>query len=167
MTLVLIEASLRSLLAGLVVAIGLRVFRVHNVVAQKAAWGLVLTAALAMPLLLPTVGRSQLLPASVSIPLPAHPMTLLEELQARILARNPAGRMPKPAASAVPQDKSKQDEESASPAPETGRAAPDKESQFSAVRSQNPVAPKEAIAYSASWCRHAQLAAAWPHRVLF
>ena len=40
MTLVLIEASLRSLLAGLVVAIGLRVFRVHNVVAQKAAWGL-------------------------------------------------------------------------------------------------------------------------------
>jgi len=86
---VLIESALRSLLAGLVVAIGLRVFRIHNVVAQKAAWGLVLTAALAMPWLLPTVGRWQLLPESASIVLPAHPMTLLEELQARILAKKP------------------------------------------------------------------------------
>ena len=57
---VLIEAALRSLLAGLVVAVGLRLFRIHNVVAQKAAWGLVLAAALAMPWLLPAVGQWRL-----------------------------------------------------------------------------------------------------------
>jgi hypothetical protein len=50
----LIEAALRSLLFGLVVAIGLRAFRVRNVVAQKAAWTFVLVAAFAMPLLRPS-----------------------------------------------------------------------------------------------------------------
>src|SRR6516225_1481717 len=99
MFLVLIEAALRSLLVGMVVAIGLRVFRVHNVVAQKAAWGLVLTAALAMPWLLPAAARWQVLPASASIALPAHPMTLLEELQARILAKNHSVRIPQTIAS--------------------------------------------------------------------
>src|SRR5579864_8630503 len=125
MILVLIEAALRSLLVGMVVALGLRVLRVHNVVAQKAAWGLVLTAALAMPWLLPTMGRWQFLPAGASIVLPAHPMTLLEELQARILAKNPSGRMPRPKASAIPQDKSLPDEGPASSASGTVRTAPD------------------------------------------
>ncbi len=82
---VLIEAALRSILVGMVVAVGLRIFRIHNVVAQKAAWGLVLTAALAMPWLLPTVGRWQLLPESASIVIPAHPMTLL----ARVTGTDP------------------------------------------------------------------------------
>jgi BlaR1 peptidase M56/Putative adhesin len=124
---VLIEAALRSLLVGLVVAVGLRVFRIHNVVAQKAAWGLVLTAALAMPWLLPTVGRWRILPESASIVIPAHPMTLLQELQARILAKNPSGRMPQPNVWAVPQDKSTQGQESEGSAPETASTRPAKE----------------------------------------
>lgn len=86
----LIEAALRSLLVGLVVAIGLRVFRVRNVVAQKAAWTFVLVAALAMPLLRPLTARWHVLPAGPSILLPAHPMTLLEELQAKIQAHAPS-----------------------------------------------------------------------------
>ena len=85
---IFIEAALRSLLAGLAVAVGLRIFRVRNVMAQKAAWGLVLVSALAMPLLLPVTAQWHLLPAGVNVILPAHPMTLLEELQARIQAKS-------------------------------------------------------------------------------
>jgi len=146
---VLIEAALRSLLVGLVVAVGLRVFRIHNVVAQKAAWGLVLTAALAMPWLLPTVARWQILPESASIVLPAHPMTLLEELQARILAKNPSGRMPQPIAWAVPQGKSTQEEESEGSAPETAPTRPTKEIQPASSRRQQAAVPTAPITYSA------------------
>jgi beta-lactamase regulating signal transducer with metallopeptidase domain len=85
---IFIEAALRSLLFGLAVAVGLRMFRVRNVLAQKAAWGLVLVSALAMPLLLPVTAQWNLLPARVNVVLPAHPMTLLEELQARIQAKS-------------------------------------------------------------------------------
>jgi BlaR1 peptidase M56/Putative adhesin len=146
---VLIEAALRSLLVGLVVAVGMRVFRIHNVVAQKAAWGLVLTAALAMPWLLPTVGRWQLLPESASIVLPAHPMTLLEDLQARILAKNPSGRMPEPNALAVPQGKSTEAEESEGSAPGTTRTRPAKEIQPASVNRQQSAIPTVPITYSA------------------
>ena len=149
MILVLIEAALRSILVGLVVAVGLRAFRVHNVVARKAAWGLVLTAALAMPWLLPTIGRWQLLPASVSIALPAHPMTLLEELQAWILAKNPSGRMAKPNAWAAPQDKSREVEGSAGAPPESTRTSPDKESQSIPARRQKDTVAKDPMIYSA------------------
>ena len=85
---IFIEAALRSLLVGLAVAVGLRMFRVRNVLAQKAAWGLVLVSALAMPLLLPVSAEWNLLPATVNVVLPAHPMTLLEELQARIQSKS-------------------------------------------------------------------------------
>ena len=85
---VFIDAALRSLLVALVVAVGLGILRVRNVLAQKAAWGLVLVSALAMPLLLPVTAEWHLLPAGVNIVLPAHPMTLLEELQALIQARS-------------------------------------------------------------------------------
>jgi beta-lactamase regulating signal transducer with metallopeptidase domain len=85
---VFIEAALRSLLVALVVAIGLSILRVRNVLAQKAAWGLVLVSALAMPLLLPITAEWHLGPAELNIVLPAHPMTLLEELQAPIQARS-------------------------------------------------------------------------------
>jgi hypothetical protein len=81
---ILIEAGLRSLLFGLVVAIAVRAFRVRNVVAQKSAWIFVLIAAFAMPLLRPVTARWHILPASANILLPTHPMTLLEELQAKI-----------------------------------------------------------------------------------
>jgi beta-lactamase regulating signal transducer with metallopeptidase domain len=87
----LIEASLRSLLFGLVVAIGLRAFRVRNVVAQKSAWTFVLVAAFAMPLLRPITAQWHILPAGADILLPAHPMTLLEELQAKIQAHGGSG----------------------------------------------------------------------------
>lgn len=53
----ILEAALRSLLLALAVAIGLRIFTVRNVLAQKAAWGLVLASALLMPLMLPIGAR--------------------------------------------------------------------------------------------------------------
>lgn len=88
---VFIEAALRSLVVGLAVAVGLRLFRVSNVPAQKAAWSFVLISALAMPLLLPITAQWDFLPARLNVVLPAHPMTLLEELQARILAKSGSG----------------------------------------------------------------------------
>jgi hypothetical protein len=50
MILTLLEAAIRALVVALTVWAGLRLFRVANVLALKAAWGLVLAAALAMPL---------------------------------------------------------------------------------------------------------------------
>jgi beta-lactamase regulating signal transducer with metallopeptidase domain len=88
MTPIFIEAALRSLLVASAVAVGLRMFRVRNVQAQKAAWSLVLLSALAMPLLLPVTAEWNLLPARVNVVVPAHPMTLLEELQAWIQSKN-------------------------------------------------------------------------------
>jgi beta-lactamase regulating signal transducer with metallopeptidase domain len=84
---VFVEAALRSLLAGLAVALGLRLFRIGNVLAQKTAWGLVLVSAFAMPLLLPVTATWNLLPTSVSVVLPADPMAGVEHLEARIEAR--------------------------------------------------------------------------------
>ncbi|MGD0736718.1 MAG: M56 family metallopeptidase [Terracidiphilus sp.] len=60
---VLIEAALRALVVALAVGTGLRLLRVRNVLAQKVAWGLVLAASLAMPLVM----RWQWLPASAQI----------------------------------------------------------------------------------------------------
>jgi beta-lactamase regulating signal transducer with metallopeptidase domain len=64
---VLLESALRALLAALVLMAGLRLFRVVNVLALKGAWGLVLLAALAMPMLM----RTPWLPAWAAIRLPA------------------------------------------------------------------------------------------------
>ena len=70
---ILIEAALRALVVALTVGTGLRLFRVSNVLAQKAAWGLVLAAAVAMPLMM----RWQVLPAPVTVRVPVAlwPMT--------------------------------------------------------------------------------------------
>ena len=46
----MLEAALRALLAAVAVWAGLGALRISNVVVQKAAWGLVLVAAIAMPL---------------------------------------------------------------------------------------------------------------------
>ena len=46
------EAAIRMLVVALFVGGGLRLLRVRNVLAQKAAWGLVLGAAIAMPALM-------------------------------------------------------------------------------------------------------------------
>ncbi|KAA6458208.1 hypothetical protein DYQ86_20010 [Acidobacteria bacterium AB60] len=92
MILTLIEAAVRSLIVGLAVFAALRLFRIRNVVAQKVALELVLIGAISMPLLLPVAERLQVLPAETTIVLPARPMTLLEELQARILAGVRSGK---------------------------------------------------------------------------
>jgi len=63
----LLESAARALLAACVLWAALRVLRVRNVPAQKIAWGLVLAAALAMPLLM----RRQWLPAWAEVKLPA------------------------------------------------------------------------------------------------
>jgi predicted nucleic acid-binding Zn-ribbon protein len=63
----LVESALRALMMALAVWAGLRVFRVSNVVAQKAAWGLVLVCAVAVPLVM----RWQVLPPSMAIKVPA------------------------------------------------------------------------------------------------
>jgi beta-lactamase regulating signal transducer with metallopeptidase domain len=57
MTTLLIEAALRSLLLALAVGTALALFRVRNVLAEKAAWILVLAAALMMPLMLVLAAR--------------------------------------------------------------------------------------------------------------
>lgn len=59
----LVEAALRALVVALIVWAGLRVLRVRAVVMQKAAWGLVLAAAIAMPFLM----RWQWLPSYAQI----------------------------------------------------------------------------------------------------
>jgi hypothetical protein len=48
----LMEAALRSLLLGLAVWLGLRIFRVHSPHLQMTAWTVVLVASLAMPMLM-------------------------------------------------------------------------------------------------------------------
>ncbi len=74
-----VEAALRSLLVAAMVGAGLRALRVRNVLVQKAAWGAVLAAALAMPLLMPAAARWQLLPGA-TLRLPAHPLESLRAL---------------------------------------------------------------------------------------
>ena len=81
------ESALRSVLLALAVWVGLRVFSVRNVLAQKVAWGLVLASALAMPVVLPMTEHWSVLPANVRVTIPADPENLLEELQARLQAR--------------------------------------------------------------------------------
>jgi beta-lactamase regulating signal transducer with metallopeptidase domain len=94
----LLEAALRSVLLALAVWAGLRIFGVRNVLAQKAAWGLVLVSALAMPILLPYAAHWSVLPANVRVVIPDDPQTLLEELQARIKT----SPQPRPLSEAVP-----------------------------------------------------------------
>jgi beta-lactamase regulating signal transducer with metallopeptidase domain len=62
-----LEAALRALAAAVVLWAAMRLLRVENVLAQKAAWGLVLAAALAMPLLM----RAPLLPEWAAVRIPA------------------------------------------------------------------------------------------------
>lgn len=113
---VLIDAAFRSLFVGLIVVIGLRAFRIRNVFALKTTLGLVLVAAMAMPMLIPIANRLQILPASASLVLPEHPMTLLEELQAKIQAKSGSNELPKTVADPLSAANSPQIEESSGPA---------------------------------------------------
>jgi beta-lactamase regulating signal transducer with metallopeptidase domain len=67
---ILVDSAARSLLLAAVVAAGLALSRTRNVVAQKAAWTLVLAAALLMPALAPWAGRIPGLPRVAAIPVP-------------------------------------------------------------------------------------------------
>ena len=97
----LMESAVRSLLVALVVWTGLRAFRIGNVLAQKAAWGLVLAAALVMPVVQPLAARWQ--PSGAVFVLPAHPFNLLAAVwPAPRAAGAPLANAPAPsAASAV------------------------------------------------------------------
>src|SRR5579862_1025575 len=64
---ILLEAVVRALVAACVLGVVLRLLRVRNVPAQKAAWGLVLVTAMAMPFAM----RWQWLPAWAAVKLPA------------------------------------------------------------------------------------------------
>ncbi len=90
----LVEAAFRSVFLALAVWMLLGVLKVRNVMAQKAAWGLVLAGALAMPLVLPMASHWSVLPANVRVVLPADPETMLEELQARIQAGTTPAQKP-------------------------------------------------------------------------
>jgi hypothetical protein len=76
----MIEAALRSLLLALAVWAGLRAFRVRNVLAQKAAWGMVLAAASVMPLLLHWQLSHELSVAGPVLILPSNRVTALRGL---------------------------------------------------------------------------------------
>lgn len=143
---VLIEAALRSLLVGLAVAVGLRVFRVRYVCAQKAAWDLVLIAALSMPLLLPITAQWQFVRASIV--LPAHPMALLEELQATIQTKSSSGSRTKPHATATPKTNSPRTERASLPALDQLHARHVKESPVGSFQSEQTLTPAESIAES-------------------
>jgi beta-lactamase regulating signal transducer with metallopeptidase domain len=82
----LIEAALRSLLLACAVWAGLRVFRVRNVVAQKAAWGLVLCSALLMPLIAPMAAR--VLPVGATWTLPTEPAPTATTVKPPVAARS-------------------------------------------------------------------------------
>jgi hypothetical protein len=77
----LIDAALRSLLVAVAVWAALRGLQVRNVVAQKAAWGLVLAAAAAMPWLLPVTAGWRMIPAGATVVLPAAPLKMLAALR--------------------------------------------------------------------------------------
>ena len=102
----IIEAALRSVLVAVAVWTGLRIFRVRNVVAEKAAWGLVLASALLMPLLLPYAASLPGLPSSAMLVLPTDPDTLLGEIRAQMRPEpvaQPSAQSPQqPLASAAP-----------------------------------------------------------------
>jgi beta-lactamase regulating signal transducer with metallopeptidase domain len=92
---VLIEAGLRAMLVALTVWAGLRCLRVSNVLAQKAAWVLVLTAAVSMPLAM----RWQWLPASMSLRVPASWLQIRSQAQptqAAALKPSASGEMAAP-----------------------------------------------------------------------
>ena len=97
-----VEAALRSLLLALAVGVGLRLFRVRNVLAQKAAWGLVLAASIVMPFLVPLAGHWQVLPSGATVNLPAHPLSLLMSQLSRLDSQSAAPAVQVPRESTVP-----------------------------------------------------------------
>ena len=101
-----------------------------------------------IPVLIETAFRSLFVgSANASIVLPAHPMTLLEELQARIQAKSGSSGIPKPIAASIPTANSPQTERFSGPAfdstltPDTNEPGPS--------NTQPASAPAESVADSA------------------
>jgi beta-lactamase regulating signal transducer with metallopeptidase domain len=125
------EAALRSLLVAMAVWAGLRVFRVSNVVAQKAAWGLVLASAVLMPVLLPYAARLSVLPSRAALVLPPDPETLLGKIREQMrpapvpvpLSQSPRQSLvpstPQPVVSNLPEPETDDAEDSAAPSVST------------------------------------------------
>ena len=161
----LVEAALRSVLVATAVWAGLRVFRVSNVVAQKAAWGLVLAAAVAMPALLPVAARLPGLPERAMLVLPADPDTLLGEIRAQMHpapAPQPADSTPQSLAPAASPSPAVAGVSSAAPATVADAASPPVAASFIAARtvvdySANPrptlLARIGSIVRGVSWTR--------------
>ena len=84
----LVEAAIRSIGVALIVGMGLRLFRVRNVLAQKAAWSLVLAAAMMMPIAQSLPRSWQGIPVSMTVHLPAMhmPATVWRQGQAAAVA---------------------------------------------------------------------------------
>ncbi len=152
---ILIQAALRSLLVGLIVAAGLRALRIRNVFAQKTALGLVLLGALAMPLLMPIAQRLELLPVNASIVFPSRPMTLLEELQARILAKSGSRNPARPLAGPATTENSPQTESASGPTPDIASTPGDNES--GSRTTQLTLSPAETVSVSAPAAKVPQL----------
>lgn len=86
MTAIIVEAALRSLVFAVAVGIGLRLLRVSNVPVRKAAWSVVLIAALAMPWLMRLPASKFDARFGFSLPLPLeHAVT--QPLPARSMPR--------------------------------------------------------------------------------
>jgi beta-lactamase regulating signal transducer with metallopeptidase domain/DUF4097 and DUF4098 domain-containing protein YvlB len=79
------ESALRSLILASIVWAGLRLFRVHNVVAQRSAWTAVLVCSLLMPFALPFTAHWRPL-SFATIPAPAP----LHRLQSAFASAQPA-----------------------------------------------------------------------------
>jgi beta-lactamase regulating signal transducer with metallopeptidase domain len=75
------EAALRSLLLALAVWAALGIFRVRNVQAEKAAWTLVLAAAVAMPLLVVALRSARFPAPKLVLPAMMTPRAILAEGQ--------------------------------------------------------------------------------------
>lgn len=124
-----LEAALRGLLAASVVWAGLRALRVANVVVLKAAWGIVLIAAVALPFAPKWLG----MPAWTALRLPAFPTLSLPQHPVASSTTEPIRQAVSPspalaARSAVPQ---------AEPAPYSSPSI--SESQFDSVASSDAV----------------------------
>jgi beta-lactamase regulating signal transducer with metallopeptidase domain len=101
----LIESALRPLIVAMAVWIGLRIFRVGNVLTQKAVWGLVLAVAVFMPVLLPVATRLPGLPVRAIVVLPSDPDTLLGEIRSQMRpapAQEPSEAVPEAILHATP-----------------------------------------------------------------
>jgi len=95
---VMVDAAARSLLLAATVGMGLLVLRTRNVVAQKAAWMLVLASAMLMPVVAPWAERMPWVPAQAIMNLPRSEWPAAHRARSAETARNaPVSRAVSPA----------------------------------------------------------------------